>query len=293
MSSFGIQKDLETYITLRSYLQERGIRIVTIASNADICSKVNIYHFARYVPLSMEGVRTVDYDNRGANRIVRALIIKKKKSIPRRAFFNQTTIQMKPRPNPNNDEINIKVFKNRSLQITGCKDMEDFYDVVTRLIEILKNGVTATFQDGTEHKIAFCKNPDELEIKDVMIRLIVSCFNLDYKIDRRHLARLLKHNHSLYSKDQEIGYIKFKNDPNGKHSCVNIKYRYDDDTTISIFVFHTGSVIITAAKTLPQIISAYEYAMKILVRYREQVRVIDFDPTIMASIIKNYRKIHG
>jgi len=47
---------------------------------------------------------------------------------------------MKPTNNPIRNYINIKVFKNGSLQITGCKDMEDFNNVINTLIRVLKRG---------------------------------------------------------------------------------------------------------------------------------------------------------
>lgn len=269
--------DLEAYRQLREYLRKRGIRIVTIASNANIGSNINVYHFARYVPLSMDGIRSVYYDNRGVNKIVRSIIPMKRKKPAKKAFFNQTTIRIKPNTDPNADEINVKVFKNSSLQITGCKDMEDYFDVLERLKVILKNGVRTKIQ-GELTDVEFAVEPEKLEVCKIVIRLIVSCFNLDYCIDRRHLARILKTNHSLHSKE---GYIKFKNGTNSKHSCINIKYQYDAKTTISIFIFYTGSIIITAAQSIPQIISAYEYVMRILNRYKESTRAYIYDKNVI------------
>lgn len=295
--SFATEQGLETYRMLKKHLDERGIRIVTIALNADIDSDINIYHLARYVNLSQDGILSVDYDNRGVNRIVRSIVDIK---VPDKVFFNQTTVRIMP-SNVNATDgstlcddkektmINLKVFKQKSLQITGCKDIEDCHDVIGKLIKILKEG-TVIERDGKERKIVFCNNPDEIGLKDIIIRLSVSCFDLGFKIDRRWLARILKNDHSLYSKDETIGYVKFKNDPNAKHSCVNIKYQYDERTTISIFVFHTGSVIITAAKSLQQIISAHDYAMKIITRYKEEIKVPILDPDIIKLIEKNYAK---
>ena len=48
------------------------------------------------------------------------------------------------------------------------------------------------------------------------------------------------------------------------HACVNIKYNYKNKETISIFVFESGSIIITGAKTKNHIIEAYKFITKIL-----------------------------
>ncbi len=55
---------------------------------------------------------------------------------------------MKPTNNPTRNYINIKVFKNGSLQITGCKDIDDFYNVFETLIRILKRGCDVKIDNG-------------------------------------------------------------------------------------------------------------------------------------------------
>lgn len=237
----------------------------------------------------MDGIRSVMYDNRGANRIVRSIIPMKAKKPAERAFFNQTTVRIKPETDPNADEVNVKVFQNDSLQITGCKDMEDFYNVLGILQKILREGVDTTIR-GTQTHVDFAVDPDNLQIGNVVIRLIVSCFSLGYQVDRRHLAYILKTKHSIRTTDDVIGYVKFKNGTNSKHSCVNIKYVHDEKTTVSVFVFYTGSVIITAAQSLPQIIAAYEYVVKIINHYKDEIRVYDYDKEVIDFMMDDYRK---
>jgi len=164
---------------------------------------------------------------------------------------------MKPTNNPSRNPINMKVFKNGSLQMTGCKDMEDFFNVTNNLIKILIKGRKI---DGK--RIRFV-NQKELFIRSVKIRMINSNFRLNYKIDRDNLATNLRKYHGKNPIDTEIGYVDYKYDPNGDHSCVNIKFNYEDNIT-SIFVFQTGAVIITGAKNLHHIVMAYKFIKKIL-----------------------------
>nr|AEX62867.1 TATA-box-binding protein-like protein [Moumouvirus Monve] len=99
---------------------------------------------------------------------------------------------MKPMNNPTRNYINIKVFKNGSLQMTGCKDMDDFYDVTMTLIKILKKGRLMKNKKGESVKIDFIEEPKKIGIFNIKIRMINSNFKLDYKVDREKLAKILK-----------------------------------------------------------------------------------------------------
>lgn len=118
--------------------------------------------------------------------------------------------------------------------------------------------------------------------------MINSNFRVDYKIDRKKLDRILKKNHGHNTKDKTIGYVKSKYDPTGGHSCVNIKYKYDENNTISIFVFQTGAIIITGAKNYSQIMSAYIFIDKILKRYMDEIKIIDLDPNLVEKELHNF-----
>jgi len=107
--------------------------------------------------------------------------------------------------------------------------------------------------------------------------MINSNFKLNYKVDRKQLAVLLKKNHRINTKYIEIGPVDFKYKPTGGHSCVNIKHHYDEISNPSIFVFQTGSIIITGAKNLQHIISSYIFIHKILTRYHHQIIIPDLN----------------
>jgi len=198
---------------------------------------------------------------------------------------------MKPTNNPLRNYINIKVFKNGSLQMTGCKDLEDFYNVTTTLIKILKRGADVQIDNVQKDNIQIYNVQDDnmlehldfiecstsIGIYDVKIRMINSNFKLDYKVDRKKLARILKKSHRLGCKDTDIGYVECKYQPNGGHSCVNIKYEYDKENKPSIFVFQTGAIIITGAKNLNHIIMAYHFVHKILEKYYNEIKIVELN----------------
>ena len=197
---------------------------------------------------------------------------------------------MKPMNNKSRNYINIKVFRNGSLQMTGCKDMDDFYNVTNTLIKVLKRGRKYKNENKSTH-INFVSSPEKMGIFDVKIRMINSNFRIGYKIDRKKLAKLLKKNHRQNTKDKDIGYVEFKYEPTSGHSCVNIKYRYDEESKPSIFVFQTGAIIITGAKHLLHVIMAYHFIQKLLKKYYDEIRIVELDQkAVQAEIVNFFRK---
>ncbi|AEX61565.1 TATA-box-binding protein-like protein [Megavirus courdo11] len=197
---------------------------------------------------------------------------------------------MKPMNNPIRNYINIKVFKNGSLQMTGCKDMDDFYNVTLTLVKILKKGRLMKNKKGEQVKINYIDDIDKIGIYDIKIRMINSNFKLNYKIDREKLANILKKYHGKHSKDKEIGFVEYKFQPMGGHSCVNIKYNHENGNKTSIFVFQTGAVIITGAKTFDQIIIAYNFIHKILNKYYDRIKIVDLEEIVVQEEIAKYFK---
>ncbi|XWV26424.1 TATA-box-binding protein-like protein [Tupanvirus soda lake] len=283
---------ISSYLEAKKFLKDHNISISTITLDCKLHTLIDVDKFAKNVVLKEDEIVSVKFGNRkdpATNRTIVVLKTKKKPSL--KNFYNQVTILMKPMNNPARNYINIKVFKNGSLQMTGCKDMDDFNNVTTTLIKILKRGRDIKNKKGKTVHINFIDNPKEIGIYDIKIRMINSNFKLDYKVDRKKLAKLLKKNHRQGTKDKEIGYVECKYEPTGGHSCVNIKYKYDDKNKPSIFVFQTGAVIITGAKNLPQIIMAYHFIHKILNRYYNEIRIIDLDQKeVQAAIARFFKK---
>lgn len=279
---------IKSFMEAKQFLKDHNITISTITLDCKLHTLIDVDMFAKNVILKEDEIVSVKFGNRkdpATNRTI--VVIKSKKKPSVKNFYNQVTILMKPTNNPERNYINIKVFKNGSLQMTGCKDMDDFNNVTTTLINVLKRGRDIRIKGKRSH-ISFVDDPDKIGIFDVKIRMINSNFKLNYKVDRKKLARLLKKNHGKNSKDKDIGYVECKYEPTGGHSCVNIKYKYDETSKPSIFVFQTGAIIITGAKNLQHIIMAYHFIHKILDKYHNEIRIIDLDQKLVQAEIANY-----
>ncbi len=89
---------------------------------------------------------------------------------------------------------------------------------------------------------------------------------------------------------KNFGYIECKYQPYGGHSCVNIKYQYDEYSKPSIFVFQTGAIIITGAKTLHQIIMSYHFIIRLLNRYYDEIKILELDQKAIQREISKFFK---
>ncbi|ANB50549.1 hypothetical protein [Powai lake megavirus] len=282
---------IETYMEAKNFLKNNNILVSTITLDCKLGTLIDVDRFAKYVVLKEEEIVSVKFGNRNnpaTNRTI--VVIKPKKKPSKKNFYNQVTILMKPMNNPIRNYINIKVFKNGSLQMTGCKDMDDFYNVTLTLVKILKKGRLMKNKKGEQVKINYIDDVDKIGIYDIKIRMINSNFKLNYKIDREKLANILKKYHGKHSKDKEIGFVEYKFQPMGGHSCVNIKYNHENGNKTSIFVFQTGAVIITGAKTFDQIIIAYNFIHKILNKYYDRIKIVDLEEIVVQEEIAKYFK---
>jgi TATA-box binding protein (TBP) (component of TFIID and TFIIIB) len=103
-------------------------------------------------------------------------------------FYNQNTIIMRI------DEekfINIKLFKNGSLQMSGCKTINDVNIVLNKIINKLKM-VKGKLEDGKITEINFVDNRDNMFVNKFKIDMIYCNYSLSVKIDREKLYNLLQ-----------------------------------------------------------------------------------------------------
>ena len=222
----------------------------------------NIYN---YMILDLSNV--VDIKSSKGRRYIKGYTPKSKKS----NFFNQTTITMKVE---DNKYINIKLFKNGSIQMTGCRDLRHANIAISKLIYKLKERLVINSDDSSLKEIIFVDNPENISVSRFKIDLINSNFGISYNINREQLYNILT---------QEGVFCRLSS----IHACVNIKFKSIDpdtnaETLVSIFVFQTGNIIITGAKKAKQVKDAYNYIVRILNKNKMNIMKKDIN-----SILSN------
>ena len=158
------------------------------------------------------------------------------------------------------------------MQITGCKSAENIIDVLTIIIDKLKNS-------KYKYVIENIEECDINKIYDLKIALINSDFNIGFIIDLQNLHNILP---------KEVDRIFNMS----RHTCVNIKYILKEENKkekkVSNFVFRKGSIIITGSNNCEQLKQSYEYINKLLLQH--YIDIVDRQD-IYQKVINDYLKI--
>lgn len=243
-----------------------NLRVSTVTITCSFDTEFNLINIGKYINLSNDGILSVKYGNNPDN--IRTLLIKKKKTKKskksKKMFYNQNTLLITSK---SGKIINVKIFLNGSIQMTGCNDLNNCIDVLNTLcIECIK--VKGILEDEKINEIHFATKPENLDIskvQNIQIRMINCNFKLGFKINRNKLYEI------LLSQNIECIFEPIV------HACVNIKYNYKNTNKISIFVFESGSIIITGAKNKDHIIAAYQFITTKLFQTYNKIVISNLD----------------
>ena len=177
--------------------------------------------------------------------------------ISEKTFNNQLTMKLKI---ADDKFVSVKIFLNGSIQIAGSKSIEQINKSIECLLKILKKKY---FVESLNEEIHLVESYN-FAIKDFKINMINSNFYVNYKINIENLYPLIT----------KKG-VKARFEPLS-HRCVNIKFVPENskitDKPISIFVFESGSIIITGARNGNNIKNAYEFITGVLEENRLTVK---------------------
>ncbi len=246
-----------------------SISTMTLTCNFD----VTIYkeNMRKYLPFEKDGLIGIDRSNGFESSYKNK---KKQKKINKREMQNQITTEIYCSLKKNK-KINVKFFKNGSLHITGCSSLEILEEIINTSKKILsKEMAILKIENGKKVivDIPFVSDISKLDLKlmsKVDISMINSNFEIEMKIDRLRLEKkLLEANiNAKYAPETHAGVI--------------IKHKYNDNEDVSIFVFQSGSIIITGALHRNHIISSYIFITKFLYENYNEVVYYGFDDFLL------------
>lgn len=247
-----------------------GLTISTMCASAKLNSLINTVNIEKYLPLDQDDIVCVKLNNDNQRTLIQTKTKNKrlkKKEKKDFHFFNQITVVVRVFQGPVKDweeepKINLKLFKNGSIQMSGCKSLEYVNIVLNKLLVRIKQ-IKAKIEDKKIQEIKFVENHTDLAITSYKIDMINSNYKVNMQIDRSKLYNLL-----LKKK------IKSSFEPCIR-ACVIIKYtppeNNDEEKEISVFVFQKGNIIITGARTKSHIISACKYINNILLTHHDEI----------------------
>lgn len=202
---------------------------------------------------------------------------KKKPGATTQRFDNQVTVILRW---SHDQYVNVKVFKNGNVQMTGVKQIEQGKDVVAKVEEQVKR--------IHERGLAIAKTIHTLAADSYKVCLINSDFRMGMEIRRDRLNRIVQ-NIGVYSSFEPCAYpgVKIK-------YCWNSDYGQGDGIcrcsceclgkgtgrgegqckNITIAVFQSGCIIITGAQMYRQIDDAYDFIVAIVNKHADTLKKV-------------------
>jgi TATA-box binding protein (TBP) (component of TFIID and TFIIIB) len=216
---------------------------------------------------------------------------KKKKINEKKNFFNQVSLIFRSATlmgfDPNklslkerNKTVNVKLFINGSIQMTGCKHLDNIKKSLEILFEKFKKPIAILNSEDMQFIIKpFVSDTKNLSINNVIrfnIQMINTNFNILFQINRTKLFQLLLDNNIDVSFDPII------------HACVNIKYHLinNKNKTISVFVFESGSITIAGSNSSDEVLEAYNFINKFILGNYNKLLTKDITPQLIIELIK-------
>lgn len=259
------------------------LRISTNTATGNIGGPLKLDVLFEQLPLLLipfgypeEGVLKMEHKDKRIGASQKDMLTKKK--VAKKTFFNQSTLVVRKRreENPNIfKEVNIKLFANGGIQMTGITGITFGETVLKWLLPIL-SALPKPISDS------------KLEIKTLKLQLINSDYHVNGNINRDTLHNILSEDYHLFSSFEKL-----------IHQGVNVKYYYNkahavdtqrgvcmcpnpcpgtgdgeaigDCKKITILAFQTGDIIVTGARRKEQLDEAYSYMNIILTRHAKEI----------------------
>lgn len=214
------------------------------------------------------GVHKTESIYRGYNK---KLAINRRKKKESKRFDNQVTVILRM---GGDSYINVKVFKNGNVQMTGVKHVDQGIDVINKVVE----QVRAIHERG----VRIAQSIEMLNGSNYKVCLINSDFKLGMEIRRDRLNKLVQTEYGIYSSFEPCNYPGVKiqyywntdvGDGNGICTCSCAcdgrgTGRGDGQCKkITIAAFQSGCVIITGAQLYAQIEDAYVFICALIQKH--------------------------
>jgi hypothetical protein len=279
------------------------LRISTMVATAQFNTTLNLNQLfddikAILIPLWWpgEGILKFEHRDQVIGQSHRDALTKRK--ISSKCFFNQSTlvVRRKHPTAPGWKEVNLKLFANGSVQMTGIASEEFGVETLNWLItEVAK--LDRSPWGGKPSVVNFNK------------QLINSDFSVGCHLRRDKLHEIITRQYSIFSILESTIY-----------QGVNTKYYYNEsgDKTkpgqcsckefcqgqgngegegqckrITISFFQTGNIIITGARHMKQINEAYEFVKKFLIRHAAEIIRPVVAPTTVAPATTEKKAAKG
>jgi TATA-box binding protein (TBP) (component of TFIID and TFIIIB) len=259
------------------------VRISTMVTTANVGCVIQLEHLWEQVPILPywdlnDGILEMDYQGAMKGTSWKRILQKAPTEPKKTFFFNQATLVIRREVAPMNwKEINIKLFRNGGVQMTGVRSEEMSWDALRWLVNHIQTHC-ATKPVFTE----------DMRLYKMQTQLVNTDFSIGAKIRRDVLYKILSERYHLTVSYEPSIYQGVKTKyfynalrpagcPNGLCPCEKLCKGTGDGMSlgnckkITISPFQTGQIIITGARTMDQINEAYEFMKALFQEHAEEV----------------------
>lgn len=199
------------------------------------------------------------------------------RKITDKSFFNQSTLVVRRKINKGTaeegwKEVNVKLFANGGIQMTGVTSETFAHNSIEWLLNIIKNLSESPFVGPAS-------------IERFSVQLINTDYSLDKYINQDALHKILLNEYNLFSMLEKTIYqgvnTKFfyntRNPTKGICECANFCKGQGtgegegECKRITMSIFRTGRIIITGARELKQIRAAYNFLNTVFDKHAKEV----------------------
>ena len=280
---------------VQSYASPTPFRISTITTTASISTEVNLdilYEHLDVIDGASTGITYLEFGKKKQETVYKGFtkkfLINRRREKTAKRFDNQLTIVYKI---SDITSVNMKVFRNGNIQMTGIKNANQGLTMVDNLIEMIQ-------KINSEKSTDVVANIDVLKNANYKICLINTDYKIGFEIKRENLFKVMVHDYENISSYEPCIYpgVKiqyFWNSENvekdGVCKCSSKCFFKKKSGTgvgdsnckkITIAVFQSGSVIITGSQSNVQIEECYGYINSVLYTNSEKIIKKNMFPVI-------------
>jgi TATA-box binding protein (TBP) (component of TFIID and TFIIIB) len=194
------------------------------------------------------------------------------RKITSKSFFNQSTMVLRRKTTSGWKEVNVKLFANGGIQMTGVTSEPFAQEAMEWLLNVFRSLQGSPFKE-------------EPSIQRFSVQLINTDYALNQFINQDVLHKILINEYNLFSMLEKTIYqgvnTKFfynaRNPGNGICQCKTfckgqgMGEGEGECKRITMSIFRTGKIIITGARQLKQIESAYDFLNQVFDRHHAKV----------------------
>jgi TATA-box binding protein (TBP) (component of TFIID and TFIIIB) len=202
--------------------------------------------------------------------------LKKREKSTKKFFYNQCTLHVNTEYLEKQKKVNVKLFNNGSIQMTGLKTVEMGQNILDYLLKLVI--------DLNKNDQDIYLNDKQLSLMNYDIAMYNTDFDIGFKVNREKLNRYLI-NLDMYTSYEPCIYpgviVKYyykKEKLNGICNCGDIckgDGKQNNCKKVTIAVFNSGKIIITGGKNITQCKIAYDFIYNILMKNKNQFIDVD------------------